>query len=225
MLLPVELERHRAQGALLHNAVMSHYIIGLTGGIASGKSAIEKAFLARGAFVADADLIARDIVEPEQLALAEIVARFGPEVLDADGRLDRAALRVRIFHDDDARRALEAILHPRIRAQLHEQCRAAPGPYAVAMIPLLAEGGGRTHYPWLDRILVVDVPPAKQKSRLMQRDGIDAALADKMIAAQATRAQRLAIADDIVINDGHPDHLHTAVAELDARYRALASQP
>ena len=204
---------------------MSHYIIGLTGGIASGKSAIEKAFLARGAFVADADLIARDIVEPEQLALAEIVARFGPEVLDADGRLDRAALRVRIFHDDDARRALEAILHPRIRAQLHEQCRAAPGPYAVAMIPLLAEGGGRTHYPWLDRILVVDVPPAKQKSRLMQRDGIDAALADKMIAAQATRAQRLAIADDIVINDGHPDHLHTAVAELDARYRALASQP
>jgi len=204
---------------------MAHYIIGLTGGVASGKSAIEKAFLARGVFVADADLIAREIVEPGQPALAEVVARFGPEVLDADGRLDRAALRVRIFHDDDARRALEAILHPRIRAQLHDQCRAAPGPYAVAMIPLLAEGGGRTHYPWLDRILVVDVPPAKQKSRLMQRDGIDAALADKMIAAQATRTQRLAIADDIVVNDGHPDHLHIAVAELDTRYRALAAQP
>ena len=203
---------------------MSQYIIGLTGGIASGKSAIEKAFLARGVFVADADLIAREIVEPEQPALAEIVARFGPEVVGADGRLDRAALRMRIFHDDDARRALEAILHPRIRAQLHEQCRAAPGPYAIAMIPLLAEGGGRAHYPWLDRILVVDVPPAKQKSRLMQRDGIDAALADKMIAAQATRAQRLAIADDIVVNDGHPDHLHAAVAELDTRYRALAAQ-
>ena len=222
-ILHIQSERHRAQGALLHNAGMAHYIIGLTGGIASGKSAIEKAFLARGVFVADADLIAREIVEPGQPALAEVVARFGPEVLDADGRLDRAALRARIFHDDDARRALEAILHPRIRAQLHEQCRAAPGPYAVAMIPLLAEGGGRTHYPWLDRILVVDVPQATQKSRLMQRDGIDAALADKMIAAQATRAQRLAIADDIVINDGHPDHLHTAVAELDTRYRALAA--
>ena len=204
---------------------MSDYIIGLTGGVASGKSAIEKAFLARGVFVADADLIAREIVEPGQPALAEVVARFGPEVLDADGRLDRAALRVRIFHDDDARRALEAILHPRIRVQLLDQCRAAPGPYAVAMIPLLAEGGGRTHYPWLDRILVVDVPQATQKSRLMQRDGIDAALADRMIAAQVTRAQRLALADDIVVNDGHPDHLHTAVAELDARYRALASQP
>jgi len=201
---------------------MSDYIIGLTGGVASGKSAIEKAFLARGVFVADADLIAREIVEPGQPALAEVVARFGPEVLGADGRLDRAALRVRIFHDDDARRALEAILHPRIRAELLDQCQAALGPYAVAMIPLLAEGGGRTHYPWLDRILVVDVPQATQKSRLMQRDGIDAALADRMIAAQATRAQRLAIADDIVVNDGHPDHLHAAVAELDARYRALA---
>ena len=204
---------------------MSDYLIGLTGGIASGKSAIEKAFLARGVFVADADLSARQIVEPGQPALDEVVARFGSDVLAADGRLDRAALRVRIFHDDQARRALEAILHPRIRAQLHEQCRAASGPYAVAMIPLLAEAGGRTQYPWLHRILLVDVPVATQKARLMQRDGIDAALADKMIAAQATRAQRLAIADDIVINHGHPDHLHTAVAELDTRYRALAQPP
>lgn len=204
---------------------MSHYFIGLTGGIASGKSALEQAFVARGVFVADADRIARDIVEPGQPALAEVVAHFGHDALGADGRLDRAVLRVRIFHDDDARRALEAILHPRIRAQLHDQCRAASGAYAVAMIPLLAERGGRAHYPWLDRILVVDVPVATQKTRLMQRDGIDAALADKMIAAQATRAQRLAIADDLVVNDGHPDHLHAAVAELDTRYRALAAQP
>jgi dephospho-CoA kinase len=202
---------------------MTHYLIGLTGGIASGKSALEQAFVARGIYVADADRIAREIVEPGQPALAEVVSRFGNDVLAADGRLDRAALRVRVFHDDEARHALEAILHPRIRARLHEQCRAASGAYAVAMIPLLAEGGGRTHYPWLDRILVVDVPVATQKARLMQRDGIDAALADKMIAAQATRAQRLAIADDIVVNDGHPDHLHAAVAELDTRYRALAA--
>ena len=203
---------------------MSHYLIGLTGGIASGKSALEQAFVARGVYVADADRIAREVVEPGQPALAEVAARFGPDVLGADGRLDRAALRVRIFNDDVTRRALEAILHPRIRAQLQGECHAAPGPYAVAMIPLLTEGGGRTHYPWLDRILVVDVPQATQKSRLMQRDGIDAALADRMIAAQATRAQRLAIADDIVVNDGHLDHLYTAVAELDTRYRALAAQ-
>ena len=218
----IPMKSSRPWGAPTDNEGMSNYLIGLTGGIASGKSAVEKAFLARGVFVADADRIAREIVEPGQRALAEVVARFGSDVLGTDGRLDRAALRVRVFHDDEARRALEAILHPSIRAQLHEQCRAAPGPYAVAMIPLLAEGGDRTHYPWLDRILVVDAPPATQKSRLMQRDGIDSALADKMIAAQATRAQRLAIADDIVVNDGHPDHLHAAVAELDARYRALA---
>ena len=202
---------------------MAHYIIGLTGGVASGKSAIEKAFLARGVFVADADLIAREIVEPGQPALAEVVARFGPEVLDADGRLDRAALRVRIFHDDDARRALEAILHPRIRAQLHDQCRAAPGPYAVAMIPLLAEGGGRDAYPWLQRILVVDVPDAVQLARLLQRDAIDEDLARTMIAAQASRQQRLAIADDVLVNGGALDALPSQVEALDRFYRVLAT--
>ena len=131
-------------------------------------------------------------------------------------------MRALIFEDETARRALEAILHPVIRAQLHERCAAAPGPYAIAMIPLLTEGGGREHYPWLDRILVVDAPEDTRKARLMHRDGIDAALADKMIAAQATRAQRLALADDIVVNDGELAHLQQAVAELDARYRALA---
>jgi dephospho-CoA kinase len=108
---------------------------------------------------------------------------------------------------------------------LQEQCRAAPGAYAIAVIPLLTEGGGRTGYPWLDRVLVVDAPHAAQKARLMQRDGIDDALADKMIAAQATRAQRLALADDIVVNDGDLAALHEAVAEFDTRYRALATAP
>jgi dephospho-CoA kinase len=201
---------------------MAHYFIGLTGGIASGKSALEKAFAARGVTVADADLIAREVVEPGEPALAAVVAHFGAEVLLADGRLDRAALRARVFNDDAERRVLEGLLHPVIRARMIERCRAAPGPYAVAMIPLLAEGGGRTAYPWLDRILVVDVPAAVQKARLMQRDGIDAALADRMIAAQATRAQRLALADDIVVNDGDIGHLQHAAGELHARYRALA---
>jgi dephospho-CoA kinase len=203
---------------------MSHYFIGLTGGIASGKSALEKAFAARGIVVADADLLARAVVEPGEPALAAVVAHFGAGVLQADGRLDRAALRVRVFNDDDARRALEAILHPAIRARLQAICVAAPSPYAIAMVPLLAEGGGRAVYPWLHRILVVDAPAEVQRARLMQRDGIDAALADRMMTAQATRAERLAIADDIVINDGDLDHLVRAADALHARYLALAAE-
>ena len=201
---------------------MSGYFIGLTGGIASGKSALEREFAAHGVFIADADLIARQIVEPGQPALAAVAKHFGTTVLTSDGRLDRAGLRALVFDDEPARRALEAILHPVIRTQLHEQCRAAPGPYAIAAIPLLAEGGGRTAYPWLDRILVIDAPEAARKARLMLRDGIEAALAEKMIAAQATRAQRLALADDIVVNDGELSHLQAAAEELDTRYRAFA---
>ena len=204
---------------------MSDYFIGLTGGIASGKSAVEREFVARGIFVADADLIARQIVEPGQPALDAVVAHFGASVLAADGRLDRAGLRALVFDNEPARRALEAILHPLIRAQLQAQCRNATSAYAIAAVPLLAEGGGRDAYPWLDRILVVDALPATQKARLMQRDGIDGALAEKMIAAQATRPQRLAIADDIVVNDGELSHLRAAVEDLDTLYRALANQP
>ncbi|KRA51630.1 dephospho-CoA kinase [Pseudoxanthomonas sp. Root630] len=202
---------------------MSHYFIGLTGGIASGKSALEKAFAAHGITVADADLLARAVVEPGEPALAAVVAHFGDDVLQADGRLDRAALRVRVFNDEGARRVLEAILHPAIRTRLQALCASAPSPYAIAMVPLLAEGGGRAAYPWLHRILVVDAPNEVQRARLMQRDGIDAALADRMMAAQATRAERLAIADDIVVNDGDLDHLVRAADALHARYLALAA--
>ncbi|CAN4278225.1 dephospho-CoA kinase [Pseudoxanthomonas sp. LjRoot125] len=202
---------------------MSHYFIGLTGGIASGKSALEKAFAAHGITVADADLLARAVVKPGEPALAAVAAHFGDGVLQADGRLDRAALRVRVFNDEAARRALEAILHPAIRARLQAICVAASSPYAIAMVPLLAEGGGRSAYPWLHRILVVDAPVEVQRVRLMQRDGIDAALADKMMAAQATRAERLAIADDIVVNDGDLEHLARAADALHARYLALAA--
>jgi dephospho-CoA kinase len=203
---------------------MSNYLIGLTGGIASGKSVLAQAFAARGIVVADADVVAREIVEPGQPALAAVVEQFGDEILDAAGRLPRAALRQRIFADASEKRTLEAILHPLIRTRLRELCRAAPGVYAIAVIPLLAEGGGRTHYPWLNRILVVDVPAEIQKQRLLQRDDIDAALAEQMIAAQATRAQRLAIADDVVVNNSTLTDLQAAVDELDARYRALAGE-
>ena len=202
---------------------MSDYFIGLTGGIASGKSALEKAFAKQGVVVADADLLAREVVAPGEPALAAVVERFGRDVLRADGQLDRAALRVRVFGDPDQRRALEAILHPAIRARLEAICRAAPGPYAIATVPLLTEGGGRAAYPWLHRILVVDTPAAVQKARLMQRDGIDATLADQMMAAQASRAERLALADDIVVNDGDIHHLQHAADALHLRYLALAT--
>lgn len=202
---------------------MSDYFIGLTGGIASGKSALEKAFAKQGVVVADADQLAREVVAPGEPALAAVVERFGRDVLQADGQLDRAALRVRVFGDPDQRRALEAILHPAIRARLEAICRAAPGPYAIATVPLLTEGGGRAAYPWLHRILVVDTPAAVQKARLMQRDGIDATLADQMMAAQASRAERLALADDIVVNDGDIHHLQHAADALHLRYLALAT--
>lgn len=202
---------------------MSNYIIGLTGGVASGKSEVQRRFEALGVVVADADLAARAAVEPGSGGLADVVAAFGAEVLDASGALDRAAMRRRVFADDAARRTLEAIVHPRVRAALHAQCATAAGPYAIAAIPLLAEGGGREAYPWLARILVVDVPEEVQMARLRQRDGIDQPLAERMLAAQATRAQRLAIADDVIVNNGTLDALDAHVAALDAQYRRLAA--
>ncbi len=202
---------------------MATYRIGLTGGIASGKTAVGRAFESLGIVVADADLAARDTVAIGSAGLAEVIAAFGAEVLAADGGLDRAAMRRRIFGDEDARRRLEGIVHPRVRETLARQCAEAPGAYAVAAIPLLTEVGGRAAYPWLDRILVVDVPVETQHARLLERDGIDAALADRMIAAQATRQQRLALADDVIVNSGSLDDLQRHVAALDARYRTLAA--
>jgi len=203
---------------------MSRFVIGLTGGIAAGKSEVSRRFEALGITVADADLAARAVVAPGSEGLARIAAHFGNEILLADGQLDRAALRARIFDSAQERQALEAITHPAIRQLLRETCEQADGPYAIAAIPLLTEAGGRQQYPWLDRILVVDVPVAVQHARLMQRDGIDTALADRMIAAQASREARLALADDVVVNDGHPDHLQAHVERLDRAYRELAAR-
>ncbi len=204
---------------------MSEFIIGLTGGVAAGKSEVTRRFEARGIVVADADLAARQVVEPGQPALARVVETFGADVLQADGRLDRRRLREHVFADADARHRLEAILHPAIREHLAVQCRNAAGPYAIAAIPLLTEVGGRSAYPWLDRILLVDAPVELQHARLMRRDDIDEALAAKMIAAQAGRAERRALADEVVLNDGHPEHLDAAVERLDAYYRTLAAMP
>lgn len=203
---------------------MSAYIIGLTGGVASGKSEVARLFAALGVHVADADVAARDAVAPGSEGLASVVAAFGARVLDASGGLDRAAMRRKIFGDDKARQMLEAVVHPLVRATLRAECEAAPGSYAIAAIPLLAEGGGREAYPWLARILVVDVPVEVQLERLLRRDGIDRALAERMVAVQAAREQRLAIADDILVNIGRLSALPPEVAALDAQYRALSRQ-
>ena len=201
---------------------MSDFIVGLTGGVASGKSEVTRRFQALGVEVVDADVAAREVVEPGQPALARIAERFGAGMLLADGRLDRRQLRERVFADAQARRDLEAITHPAIRARVKAQAQAAPGPYAVVAVPLLAEAG-RAAYPWMARVLVVDAPESLQHDRLMRRDGVDEALAARMIAAQASRTVRLAIADDVILNDGDPAHLDAAVASLHARYLAQAT--
>ena len=201
---------------------MAAFAVAITGGIASGKSAVADRFARLGRVVVDADVAARDVVAPGEPALAEIAARFGAQALLGDGRLDRAWLRAHAFADADARRDLEAITHPRIRARLLEQAQAAGGAYVLVAIPLLAEGGGRSAYPWLQRILVVDAPEALQLARLRLRDGIDAELARRMIAAQATRAQRLALADDVLVNDGAAEAIEPAVVRLDRLYCRMA---
>lgn len=203
---------------------MADYTVALTGGIASGKSEVERRFRALGLHVADADVAAREVVAPGTPGLADVVQAFGPEVLGPDGAMDRAAMRRRVFADDDARRRLEAIIHPRVRAALRAACEAAPGPYAIAAIPLYAEAGAEAYAPWVNRVLVVDVPVEVQLERLLRRDGIDEALAWKMIRAQATREARLAVADDVIGNDGPLEAVDARVQALHGRYLALARQ-
>jgi dephospho-CoA kinase len=194
--------------------------IGLTGGIASGKTTVAKLFAARGVPILDTDQIARDVAEPGQPALAEVVAAFGQDILGPDGRLDRPRLRARVFADPDSRQRLEAILHPAIRAELARRAEAAGGPYQVWVIPLLVEGGQVDR---VDRILVVDCPEAVQLARVQARDGETEDSARAILAAQASRAQRLAAADDVIVNDGEKAGLGPQVAALDARYRALVA--
>jgi len=196
------------------------FSVALTGGVASGKSEVARRFAARGVALIDADRIARELVEPGEPALEEIAQRFGAGMIDASGRLDRRALRERVFADPDERRALEGILHPRVRCTIRERAASAPGPYVVLDIPLLTESRGE--YTWVDRVLVVDVPRTTQIARLIARDGVDEKLAESMLAVQATREQRLEIADDVIDNSGPLDALDRAVDALHARYLALA---
>ena len=194
--------------------------VGLTGGIASGKSRVAEFFDALGVPVIDSDVIAREVVAPGSPGLAAIRERFGEQVIAADGSLDRRALRAIVFADPGSRRDLEAITHPAIRARMQALNAAAHGPYVINAIPLLAEGGGRRD---LDRVLVVDCPEPLQIARVMTRDRVDEAGARAVIAAQASRAARLAIADDVILNDGDPATLEATVRALHGRYLQLAA--
>ncbi len=197
-----------------------HIRIGLTGGIASGKSTVTRLFAAHGVPVIDLDQVAREVVAPGQPGLADIVAAFGSEVLDTNGALDRARLRARVFHDPPARKQLEALLHPRILEAALAHAESAGGPYQVIVAPLLVE---LALAEWPDRVLVVDCPAETQLQRLLARDGGDEALARAILASQASREQRLAVADDVIVNDGPPEHLAGAVDTLDALYREMAA--
>jgi dephospho-CoA kinase len=195
--------------------------VGLTGGIGSGKSEAARQFARLGATVIDTDRIARELVEPGQPALSEIVAGFGADLLDADGRLDRTRLRQRIFADPGCRRQLEALLHPRIRARALQLAELADAPYCVLVIPLLVETGADYR---LDRILLIDCPEDIQRQRIRARDRLSDKEVDAILAAQATRAQRQAVADDTVVNDKQLQALESEITRLHRRYLELAGQ-
>jgi dephospho-CoA kinase len=198
------------------------FVIAITGGVAAGKSAVARRFEALGVHVYDADVAARAVVELGTDGLAAVVDAFDSGVLDGSGRLDRPAMRQRVFADPAARLTLEAIVHPRVRQWLHDRVLADTGPYCLLAIPLLAENIG--HYRWIDRVLLVDAPESVQLARLVVRDGIDETLARRMLAHQASRAERLALADDVIENSGDEVALDDAVADLHRRYLALASK-
>lgn len=195
-------------------------IVALTGGVASGKTAVSERFAALGVPVVDTDVLAREVVTQGTPGLAEIEAVFGPEIVAPDGGLDRAALRQRIFDDPAARRRLEAILHPRIADEARRQLATLDAPYAILVVPLLIESG---LFADADRVLVVDVPEQVQVDRLVKRDGSTRDQARAMLAAQATREQRLARADDVIDNTGTRAELMQRIDELDLEYRELSS--
>jgi len=196
------------------------WVLGLTGGIASGKSTVGAEFARLGATVIDLDVVSRQEVEPGSPLLERIVSRFGAELRRRDGSLDRRALRSRVFADAALRRELEALTHPAIVQRTRELIAAATGPYVVVQNPLLAENKARVGY---DRVLVVDCPVETQRQRLAARDGSEPREVAAMLAAQASREARLAVADDVLVNDGTLEQLRASVAALHRRYLGLAA--
>lgn len=200
---------------------MKPLIVGLTGGIASGKTTVADLFAARGVPLVDADVVAREVVEPGEEGLSRLAEEFGPDILSPDRRLDRAALRKRIFAAPEARRRVEAMLHPLIRHRMEQRLAGLRGPYLLLVAPLLLEAGLED---LVDRVLVVDAAEEAQVERLMRRDASDPVEARAILAAQLSRQERLARADDVIANAGTLAELEAAVEALHRRYLKLAAR-
>jgi dephospho-CoA kinase len=195
------------------------FVVVLTGGIASGKSAVSQFFAQRGVPVIDTDLIAHEIVEPGQAALVRIAEAFGQEFLDGNGRLDRKKMRNAIFSDPGLKIRLEGILHPAIAAEVDQRIAQVDAPWCILVVPLFKEGGLFT---WINRVLVVDVEESVQIERGMERDGITREQAQSILDAQPSRRGRLALADDIIDNSGSLEELEARVDMLYRKYTAMA---
>jgi len=198
---------------------VSDFVVGLTGGIGSGKSRVADLFVELGAGLVDTDAIAHELTGPGGAAMPQLIAAFGGEVADARGALDRAAMRQRVFAKPEERQRLESILHPLIRRLADERCRSASAPYVILAVPLLIESGGYRQR--CNRILVVDCPEELQIARVMARNGLTADEVRAIIAAQATRQQRLAAADDIIANDSDMATLERQVMAMHEKYLVL----
>jgi dephospho-CoA kinase len=198
------------------------YVVGLTGGIGSGKSAVGDLFAQHGVTVVDTDAIAHALTAPGGAAIGAIRAEFGESAVSADGALDRAAMRAMVFADPSARKRLEAILHPMIRAESERRLLQRPSgsSYAILMVPLLIESG--EYRKRVNRIAVVDCAESTQIERVMSRSGLARKEIERILAAQATRAERLAAADDVIENDGALDQLPAQIERLHRRYLELS---
>ena len=198
------------------------YVVAITGGIGSGKTTAANQFAALGIDVIDADVIAREVVEPGTPALTAIADHFGADMLGEDGTLDRRALRERIFNHPEEKLWLNALLHPQIRSEMLRQCAAASSPYCLLVVPLLVENGLTG---LADRVLVIDVDEETQIERTCRRDGVSRAQAEAILAAQASRAERLAAADDVLDNqNGSSETISARILALHRTYLVFASQ-
>lgn len=199
-----------------------NYVVGLTGGIGSGKSTVADLFVAAGAALVDTDSIAHELTAPGGPALPALRAALGDEIIAGDGGLDRALVRQRVFADAGVRKVLEGILHPMIRQLSAERCQAATAPYVILAVPLLVESGAWRER--CDRVLVIDCPEALQISRVMARSALTEQAVRAILAAQATREQRLAVADDVIDNSGEVGALKKRVLDLHRTYLGHASK-
>jgi dephospho-CoA kinase len=201
---------------------VSDYVVGLTGGIGSGKSTVADLFAAKGIAVIDTDALAHELTAPDGAAMPALLAAFGPSIADVTGAMDRAAMRRLVFADATARARLEGILHPMIRRISDERCRLAASPYVILAVPLLVESG--SYRERCDRIVAVDCPESRQIERVMVRSQLAEEEVRAIVSAQATRQQRLDIADDVVNNDGALTILYGQVDRLHLKYLSLSAE-